>query len=389
MRVLFFNYEFPPLGGGAGNASYYLLEEFTKIPDLQVDLVTSSVDDEQHVLQMGDNIRIYRIPIRKDPGNMHYQSLTELLRYRKRAYKFAKNLIKNNEYDLTHSFFSVPCGHISYKLWKKYKIPYIISLRGADVPGYSERFSLLYGFIVPTIKKIWRNAYFVIANSQGLRELALKSAPDKEIGVICNGINVGDFFPNYEKRDLSYFTIVCVSRITPRKGIRFLIQAFKVLSARYSNIRMLIVGDGNEKPSLEQLTLGLGLEDKVVFTGAVPHKDVLQYYHKANVFVLPSLNEGMSNTMLEALACGLPLIATDTGGTKEILADGRNGFIVRMRDSNDLAEKLEKLVLDPSLVERMGQESLRIAKELSWESVAKGYVELYQKTINLRKIRNH
>ena len=93
--------------------------------------------------------------------------------------------------------------------------------------------------------------------------------------------------------------------------------------------------------------------------------------------------------MLEALACGLPLIATDTGGTKEILADGRNGFIVRMRDSNDLAEKLEKLVLDPSLVERMGQESLRIAKELSWESVAKGYVELYQKTINLRKIRNH
>jgi glycosyltransferase involved in cell wall biosynthesis len=152
---------------------------------------------------------------------------------------------------------------------------------------------------------------------------------------------------------------------------------------------MLIVGDGNEKPSLEQLTLGLGLEDKVVFTGAVPHKDVLQYYHKANVFVLPSLNEGMSNTMLEALACGLPLIATDTGGTKEILADGRNGFIVRMRDSNDLAEKLEKLVLDPSLVERMGQESLRIAKELSWESVAKGYVELYQKTINLRKIRNH
>lgn len=389
MRILFFNYEFPPLGGGAGNASYYLLKEYAKYPEIQVDFVTSSVDESMSILQMEENIKIYRIPIGKNFGNMHYQSKAELIRYYKEAYKFAKKLIKENQYDLTHSFFSVPCGYVSYKLWKKYKIPYIISLRGSDVPGYSERFSLLYKFITPIIKKIWKNAYFVIANSQGLRELALKSTPGKEIGVIRNGINVEDFLPDYEKRDLSHFTIVCISRITPRKGIRFLIQAFRLLSVRYSNARMLIVGDGNEKTSLEQLTMSLGLEDRIIFTGAVPHENVLRYYQKADAFVLPSLNEGMSNTMLEALACGLPLVATDTGGTKEILIENRNGFIVKMRNPDDLAEKLEKLIADPSLADKMGRESLRLAKELSWESVAKGYADLYQKTINLKKIRNN
>lgn len=389
MRILFFNYEFPPLGGGAGNASYYLLKEYAKYPEIQVDFVTSSVDESMSILQMEENIKIYRIPIGKNFGNMHYQSKAELIRYYKEAYKFAKKLIKENQYDLTHSFFSVPCGYVSYKLWKKYKIPYIISLRGSDVPGYSERFSLLYKFITPIIKKIWKNAYFVIANSQGLRELALKSTPGKEIGVIRNGINVEDFLPDYEKRDPSHFTIVCISRITPRKGIRFLIQAFRLLSVRYSNARMLIVGDGNEKTSLEQLTMSLGLEDRIIFTGAVPHENVLRYYQKADAFVLPSLNEGMSNTMLEALACGLPLVATDTGGTKEILIENRNGFIVKMRNPDDLAEKLEKLIADPSLADKMGRESLRLAKELSWESVAKGYADLYQKTINLKKIRNN
>ena len=387
MRILFFNYEFPPLGGGAGNASSYIFQEYAKNPDIRVDFITASVDEKQHVLKMGDNITIHRLPIGKNPNNIHYQSKRELIKYYQEAYKFAKKLVKENQYDLTHSFFSVPCGYVSYKLWKKYKIPYIISLRGADVPGYSERFTFLYKFITSIIKKIWKNAYFVIANSQGFRELALKSDPEKEIGVITNGIDIEEFFPAPDKKEADRFTIICVSRVTPRKGIRFLIQAFNILSRRYDYIRLVIVGDGNERASLEDLVQALELKEKVLFTGPVLHEKVLEYYQKANIFALPSMNEGMSNTMLEALACGLPLVATDTGGTRELIEEGQNGFIVKMKESHDLAEKIEKFLLNRNLEKEMGRKSREIAKKFAWSVVANKYIDLYDKTIRLRKIK--
>lgn len=386
MRVLFFNYEFPPLGGGAGNASHYLLREYAKNPEIQVDFVTASVDENYHQLKMGGNVTIHRLPIGKNAQNIHYQTKEELIAYTWKAYWFSRKLAKQNSYDLTHSFFSVPCGFISMLLKWEFKLPYIISLRGSDVPGYSERFVGLYKWVTPTILRIWKGASFVISNSQGLRELALKSEPKKEIGVVYNGIDVDEFFPDQGKKNSENFTILCVSRVTPRKGIRFLIQAFKLLSGRYENARLVIVGDGNEKKSLEDLVRGLGIENKVEFAGVVSHENVSGYYQKADIFVLPSLNEGMSNVMLEALASGLPVVATDTGGTKELLTDGINGFVVKMKDADDLAEKIEKLILDTQLKNTMSLESRKLAEKMSWRNVAGEYEKLYEEVLNLTKM---
>ena len=387
MRILFFNYEFPPLGGGAGNASYYLLREYAKNSDLEVDFVTASVDGQYHLLKMGENVNIHRLPIGKNAENIHYQTKKDLILYTWKAYWFSRKLAKKNQYDLSHSFFSVPCGAISLLLKWEFKLPYIVSLRGSDVPGYSERFVGLYRWITPTILKIWKNAFFVVANSQGLKELAVKSEPKKEIGVIYNGVDVKEFVADPSKRNPEHFTIICVSRVTPRKGIRFLIQAFKMLSGRYDNVQLLIVGDGNEKKSLEDLVRSLEIENRVEFAGAIDHTNVLAYYQRADVFVLPSLNEGMSNVMLEALAVGLPVVATDTGGTKELLTDNVNGLVVKMKDSNDLAEKIEKLIVNDELRKTMSLESRKLAERMSWEKVAGEYVELYKKIDNSRKMK--
>lgn len=388
MRIIFFNYEFPPLGGGAGNASFYLLKEYAKNPQIQVDFITASIDENYHLLKMGENISIHRLPIGKNAANIHYQTKKDLVSYTWKAFWFARKLAKQNSYDLTHSFFSVPCGFISLLLKWQFKLPYIISLRGSDVPGYSERFVGLYRWVTPTILKIWKHADFVISNSQGLKELALRSNPQKEIGVIYNGIDVEEFSPAQQKGEQEEFTILCVSRVTPRKGIRFLIQAFKLLSGRYHNARLVIVGDGNEKKSLEDLVLSLDIREKVNFAGVVGHEKVATYYRKADVFVLPSLNEGMSNVILEALACGLPVVATDTGGTKELVTEGVNGLIVKMRSADDLADKIEKLMLDSQLKNQMGAQSRKLAEKLSWEKVAGEYFQLYTKTNNLRKMKS-
>lgn len=383
MRILFFNYEYPPLGGGAANATFCILKEFAKNSDLEVDLITSSVGSEYELQMMGKNIRIHRLPIGKNSQNLHFQSRKDLLVYAWKSYFFGKKLIEQMEerklrYDLTHSFFSVPCGFVSWLLKRKYSLSYIISLRGSDVPGYSDRFNLIYVLLRPLIKFIWSAAAAVVSNSQGLRELALETNKKQKIDIIFNGINTVDFRPSEALKRRDKFIITPgASRITQRKGLRYLIEAVAALAPRYPHIFLRIMGEGNEKEALLKLVEARKMEDHVQFVGRIPREEVMPYYQEASVFVLPSFNEGMSNAMLEALATGLPIIATQTGGTDELVENGENGLVVRMKDSADLAEKIEKVMQDETLRKKMGEKSRLRAQKQSWEEVSRQYADLY------------
>lgn len=383
MKILFFNYEYPPLGGGAGNATSYIMREFSQIPGLEVDLVTSSTDNSFHLERIGENIKIHKLPIGKNQKNMHFQSQKDLLVYSWKAFFYSKKIIKKNKYDLTHSFFTVPCGYLSLVLKRKYKIPYIISLRGADVPGFSERFSFIYFLLTPIIRKIWKNASMVIACSTGLKELAKKTNADQKIEVIPNGINIELFKPDASKKPADKFIITLGgTRLTGRKGIKYLIEAVSELQSQYPQIRLKIIGDGDEKENLERQCQELNISSKIQFLGKINNKELPPYYQEASLFVLPSLNEGMSNAMLEALASGLPIVATDTGGARELIKDGINGYIIKFKNSTDIAEKVEKFLKDNQLGINMGNESRKIAGSMSWKNVAEKYYGIYGKISN-------
>ncbi len=394
MRILFFNYEYPPLGGGAGNATFYLLREFSKITDLEVDLVTSSADNQYHLENIGERIKIHKLPIGKNKKNLHYQSLRDILFYTWKAFWFSRCLIKKNKYDLSHSFFTVPCGFLSLIFKFRFQIPYIVSLRGADVPGYSERFLLFYKFFTPLIKIIWKNSSEVVANSQGLKELALKSNSYQKIEVIFNGVDTTQFTPN--SRSLAsdskaklltkrFIITPGASRLTARKGLKYLIQAVAMLLPKYPFIKLKIIGEGSDKKNLERLVKNLGVEKKVEFLGRIPREKTAPYYQEADIFVLPSLNEGMSNAMLEALSCGLPIITTETGGTQELIQEKINGFIVKKKNSKDLSEKIERLIIDQTLCDKMAQESRKIALKFSWQNVAQKYFDIYKKILKTKR----
>ena len=386
MRILILNYEYPPLGGGAGNATFYLLKEFSKIPDLYIDLVTSSADKKYHLEKLDERINIHKLPISDKSENLHFQTEKDLLIYSWKAYFYARKLVRKNHYDLSHSFFGVPCGFISWRFFKKHKIPYVISLRGADVPRYAERFVFVYRVLTPLIKKIWKDASEVIANSQGLKDLALKSNPKQKINIICNGVDTQEFKPDDFSKEKDKIVITPgASRITSRKGLKYLIEAIATLSKKYPNILLEIIGSGDEKDKLEELAFNLGITNKVNFVGAVSHKDTLKYYQKANIFVLPSLNEGMSNTMLEALACGLPIISTKTGGSGELVQENQNGCYIKMKDSLDIVEKIEKIINNPELMEKMSKKSIEIAQSLSWKKVAEQYLGFYKRIAEEKK----
>ncbi|MEF3692512.1 MAG: glycosyltransferase family 4 protein [Candidatus Moraniibacteriota bacterium] len=380
MKILFFNYEYPPLGGGAGNATYYILKEFSKIKDLEVDLITSSVNKEYSTEKIGENITVHKIPIGKNAANLHFQSQKDLLVYSWKALRLAGKLTREKKYNLSHSFFTVPCGAISLWLKLTKKIPYIVSLRGSDVPGYSERFTALYAVLKPLIRLIWKQSASVVSNSRGLKDLALKTNKAQKIEVIFNGVDTEDFYPDEVLRPKEKFIItVGATRITARKGINYLIEALSVLVPKYPNIFLHIMGDGNEKENLEAMSKKMNLRNNIVFLGRIPREKTGPYYREASLFVLPSLNEGMSNAMLEALASGLPILTTETGGTAELVKEGENGYTVKMKDAEDLAEKIEIIFKDNDLRKRMGMTSRELAERMSWKNVSREYFELYQR----------
>ncbi len=380
MKLLFLNYEYPPLGGGAANATRYILREFSHMPGVEVHLVTSGMGKEYEKECIGGSVWVHRLPIGKDKDKIHSQSVRDLLVYSAKTWWFSSWIIRTakregNPFDGTIAFFGIPCGALA--LWFKWRfgIPYVVSLRGSDVPGYSEKYDRLYLFLAPLVRLVWRRALTVVPNSQGLAELAAKTAPGQTFEIIPNGVDTEEFRPDPERERDGYFRILSVSRLTPRKGIRFLVRAMMILKEKAGEkVELWIAGDGEEKAELEALAKKCGVSKKVKFFGAVPHEELRKYYGLADVFCLPSLNEGMSNTVLEALAAGLPVVATVTGGTEELIRDGENGLFVTQQSPEDLAEKLGKLLSDEPTRLCMGEASRKRAEEMSWKAVAERFL---------------
>ncbi|MCW1888715.1 MAG: glycosyltransferase [Candidatus Moranbacteria bacterium] len=374
MRVLFLNYEYPPLGGGAANATAYLLSEYSKAGNIVVDLVTSSPDEQQVIEVLGEDVQIHKLNIGKK-GNLHHQSQLDLLRYSYKAYAYADGLLQANDYDVVHAFFGVPCGALAMRLSKKYRIPYIVSLRGSDVPGYSERFAFLYNFLRPLIVRVWKRAFQVISNSQGLKDLALLSAPEQAIGIIPNGVDTERFRPGQAGEE--WIITAGATRLTQRKGLHLIIEALPKLLTYNPKVVFEIMGDGASEEMLRAKALALGVAESVRFLGRIPASETVGFYQRAKVFVLPSANEGMSNALLEALACGLPAVVTDTGGSSELVREKVNGLVIE-RTVGAIEESLMYLLAHEEERARMGRESRVCAEAKSWTAVAEAYQEVYQ-----------
>ena len=369
------NYEYPPLGGGASNATYYLLKEFSQIDDITIDLITSSATNEFEEEKLNDSIHIYKLPLSKK--SLHYWTQREIISYSRQAYKYIKKLKKQGRYDLIHAFFGIPCGAIAYRFRKE--IPYIVSLRGSDVPGFNERFSFQYIFLKPIIKRVWKSAVAVIANSQGLKELALETDRNAKIGVIYNGVNVEDFSPRNE-RENGDIIILSVARLIKRKGIDDLIRAVPAIVKAHKNIKLIIIGEGNIENELKALAQKLKVSKYIDFLGYVPPNEISNYYSSSDIFVLPSKNEGMSNTVLEAMASGLPIVTTDTGGTQELIDE--NGIIIPSEEPDAISKAVLNLINNDKLRENMGMKSRKIAESMSWKNVAQNYFEMHKEIIN-------
>ena len=375
MRILMLDNEFPPLGGGTGVVNYHLLKQLASYQDIWVDLITSSRSrDSYETERFAERITIYKVPV--DNQNVHHATNVELLRYIWRALWFSRKLLKQHRYDISFAFAGVPAGAISYVLKLFGKIPYLVSLQGPDVPGFEARYNYLYPFLRPILRVIWRKALIVTAISKEHQRLAHETLPDLPIPIVYNGVETKEFYP--VERGASEINLLCVGRLIERKGQHHLLQAFARLYKDNlgQTIRLTLAGTGDAETDLKRLASDLGIAEAVHFAGFVTREQMPEMYRNADIFVLPSQNEGMSIALLEALSTGLPVIVTNTGGTEELVREGENGLIVQWADVDQLASALRTLVSDEVVRRQMGEVSRRIALSFSWAEITKHYLEL-------------
>jgi len=208
--------------------------------------------------------------------------------------------------------------------------------------------------------------------SNNLKNLAQRTFDRINIQVIYNGVDADKFKPVINEN--SNLTILFVGRLIKRKGIKYLLRAFKEVHDEYKSCELTIVGEGPKRKYLENLCKQMNIESGVNFLGGIKYKDIANVYKKASIVVLPSLEESLGNVTLEAMASGLPLITTNTGAAELI---DKNGFIVNKRDYKQIKKAIIEYIKNPELRRKHGQQSREIAEKMSWSNSAKAYIEIY------------
>ncbi len=378
MNILIINYEFPPIGGGGGIATYYIARELCR-KGHTVHVLTSHFR-ELRWHETIEDIHVYRVPVLRKRRD--YCSVLEMASFILTSLPMLVYLLCTRRYDLLHIFFGVPSGPLGYVAKKLFGIPYLIRMGGGDVPGFRPfQYKRLYKLLMPFLNALWRNADFLVANSGGLRAMAHKTFPDLPIQVIPNGVDLRRFTDGFHRCPDREVRILFVSRLIRRKGLQFLIEAIPhILEQTQESFVIKVVGDGPDKEYFTSKIEELGIQQYVKFYGYVNHGKLPEYYLDADLFVLPSLAEGMPNVVLEAMGSGLPVVATHVPGSEELVHHGENGMLVEARDVQGLARALTMLINDRNLREIMGEESKQVARNYTWEIVAKQYEYLYNQS---------
>jgi glycogen(starch) synthase len=376
MRVLIANYEFPPVGGGASKVSYELAKKLVE-KGHDVVVLTSRFGNLPR-LQKREGMVIHRVwSWRK---GIHDSGLRGAFTYLLMALPVLRRILKKERIDVVHYFFGLPTGLLSLYSHGIAGKPYIISLRGSDVPLYdrdSRKLMVLHRATRSLSHQIWRSASNVFAVSYGLRKLAQESFPDVSVGVIHNGVDVIDPATlGGRTREDSRLRLVCVSRLIPRKGVADLLHALALI--KNVECDLTVVGEGPIVVELERLAAELGLSERVSFAGYKSAEDVKQYYIDADAFILPTRSDAFANVILEAMAAALPVIATDVGGVAEAVVDGETGILVEPRQPDQLAAAIQVLADDRTLAERYGRSGReRVRRFFTWTINSDRYIEAY------------
>ena len=296
------------------------------------------------------------------PMNKTGTSVTGDLKYCKQLFK----LLNKEKPDITLGYTVKPViyGAIAAKLAGVKNINSLITGGGYTFIATSLKARIL-GVIVRTLYRVGlrRADHVIFQNPDDLKEFVKSRLVKREkcSYVHGSGVNLDQFQPVPYPKESSFF---CLSRLLKSKGVCEYLEAARIVKEKYPNVKFYLLGkyetdmqDAVEKEYVENF-----IKDGIVMRFEET-EDVRPYYEQCSVYVLPSYREGTPRTVLEAMAMGRPIITTDTQGCRETVKEGKNGFLVPIKDSKAVAEKMMWFVERPEVVETMGEESMILVKE--------------------------
>ncbi len=294
------------------------------------------------------------------------------------AYFFAAmRAVRTHNAQIVHAHWWLPGGFVGALVSTMTRVPLVITTHGTDVEQLRTA-----QWTKPLARFAFSQARVITCGSNYLREQLLELGVADESRVRVIPMPVNPVFVEERQRtkdERRTFSILTAARLTKQKNIDVMIDALEILRGRGIDAYLKIVGDGDQRAALQEKTREKNLEGFVEFLGARSQNELPALYARCDAFVLPSVREGMGLVLAEALLCGAPVIATDSGGVTDIARAGETGLLFPERDANALAAALEKYARDSQYAARLAENGRAFALEhFSPERVAEQFLKAYE-----------
>jgi len=394
MRIGYFVNRFPYKGsaknrssrlywlGGTENVAYHLAVNMG-LKGHKITIFTSSIDSKFTIEEQNRNITVYRYPT-----NFRIKG-------RNISPKLFLGLVDDLPLDIIHLHLSNSINNLGAQRYaKKRDLPLVVTYHGdpeRDLGGFAYKLGV-YLFASCILKKILTNANVIISPSRHyINESRFLREYQDKITVIPNGINIKDFDLPLSKEKcreklglpLNKYIILFLGALSPYKGPDILVKAMQKVIKKIPNVELVLCGEGGLKTKLKELSNKLNLNEYLRFAGFIDEKLKPLYYKSADIFVLPSTmkTECYPLAILEAMACGLPIVTSDIGGISDAVKNGKNGLLVPPKNSEALADAIIYLLEGEDVRERMGKNGKEKVKNYSWERITEMTEEVYKSLI--------
>lgn len=375
MRVCIVCPVYHPELGGIGRQAVSLTEELNKI-GINFFVITRKLKGAPSFSPEVKSIKLWAF--RPSVYRIEKKTLSNLMT----SVTFSLNLLstlikKRKEYDLVHFHgASIPLL-ITIPFLKFFKKKVISKVSSAKLGIEAGSFYGRYWFLGKFFIHILRSVDAFVAISEEIKEGLLTDGYEQSrIYRIPNFVDISIFYPD-RKKETTDKTVIFTGALDKRKGADILLEAWKDVSETFPHGHLIILGNGPMKASLKMKAKDLGISDRVTFAGHV--NNVPDYLRRVDLYVLPSLQEGLPNSLLEAMSCGLPVIASKIGGVVDVVEDGKSGVLFEPGNVLDLSSAMIRLLKDAELRQRLGAEARRrIVESFSIDRIAKEYIKLYE-----------
>jgi phosphatidylinositol alpha-1,6-mannosyltransferase len=364
MKTLLISEIFPPKVGGSGR---WFWEIYSRLPYDKY-IIAAGCDPHANPFDSTHDLKCLRWPLTLE--NWGLCSTSSIRAYIKLLSSLRK-VVKNYNISTIHCGVALPEGLLGLAAWKWFGIPYLCYVHGEELEIYNS--SRQYKWLS---QKVYLNAQKIIVNSLNTRRMvALHTGIEANVKVMNPGVDTNYFVP--KQKDIKTISrlgwsgrkvILTVGRLQKRKGHDQMILAMKMIREKVPNALYVIVGDGEERFFLEDLVNKEKLRNQVCFMGKVKDATMLQCYQQCDLFVLANREynrdfEGFGMVLVEAQACGKPVIAGNSGGTAETMIVGETGLLVEATDIQEISDAVVLLLLDDARREQMGSRAVSWVRE--------------------------